>query len=123
MNRKDFPIATWLMWLRLPLTALRYWMVWDHLPFRMATHFDVNWQPNGWMPRETSFYSRSAYAFFMLAVFTVATPSCCRIDRAAHCLLGLLGFFYFVIGFIYYANDKVLQYNLDGQTDRVSASF
>ena len=47
MKRDWYTLATWLMWLALPITALNYWRVWDRLPARMAVHFDANWQPNG----------------------------------------------------------------------------
>jgi len=45
MNRKLFPILTAMMWLALPLTAVRYWQVWDQLPERMATHFGAGGEP------------------------------------------------------------------------------
>ena len=54
MDSKPYRTMTALLWLALPLTALQYWMVWDQLPARMATHFGATGQPNGWMPRETS---------------------------------------------------------------------
>ena len=53
-----------------PLTALRYWQVWDELPARMATHFDANGQPNGWMSREAALYFALGLTAFMLVIFT-----------------------------------------------------
>ena len=47
MNRDSYKTLTWLMWLALPTTGLNYWLAWDRLPYRMAVHFDANWQPNG----------------------------------------------------------------------------
>ena len=70
MNRKSFTILTALMWIALPLTALRYAQVWNQLPTRMATHFNVNGQANGWMPRDTSLYFGLGVTAFVLIVFT-----------------------------------------------------
>ena len=56
MNRRWFTILSALMWMALPLTALRYRQVWDQLPARMATHFAANGQANGWMSRDVSLY-------------------------------------------------------------------
>lgn len=71
MNRKLFQAFIWLMWLALPLTAFRFWAAWNRLPLRMATHFDINSQPNGWMVRDDAFYFALGITAFVLAVFTV----------------------------------------------------
>src|ERR1022692_1646801 len=52
MKRDWYTLATWLMWLVLPMSALNYSTAWDQLPARMAVHFDANWQPNGYTSRE-----------------------------------------------------------------------
>ena len=52
MNRRIFHIATVLLWLALPLTALQYTQVWNQLPVHVATHFNAAGQANGWMSRE-----------------------------------------------------------------------
>ena len=70
MNRTLFRTLTWLMWLALPLTALRFWLVWDQLPLRMATHFGASGQPNGWMTREVSLEFALGITAFLLLVFT-----------------------------------------------------
>ena len=36
MSRNFYKPLVWLMWLALPITALKYWHAWDHLPVRMA---------------------------------------------------------------------------------------
>ena len=36
MNRTYYKLGIALMWMALPLTALRYWQVWNELPVRMA---------------------------------------------------------------------------------------
>jgi hypothetical protein len=114
MDRK-FQFAIALMWLALPLTALRYWTVWDQLPLRMATHFDVNGHANGWMSRETSFQFAIGLAVFTLAIFTVVAYVMHKSKTAGVVSWTMLGFFYLVTGFIYYANCQVLDYNLAGR--------
>lgn len=115
MNRKTFQVALWLMWLALPLTALRFWLAWDRLPQRMASHFDANWRPNGWMPRETALYFALGITVFMLAVFTVVLYASCRSKQGGTVSWVLLAFFYVVIVFVVAINDSVIQYNLNGE--------
>ena len=115
MTRKIFQIFTGLMWLALPLTAFRFWTVWGRLPLRMATHFGINGQPNGWMPRETAFYFALGITTFMLAVFTVVFYFVYKTRVPDAVAWALLGFFYLVIGFVYAGNSSVVQYNLNGQ--------
>ena len=115
MKSKSFQFAIALMWLALPLTALRYWMAWDQLPLRMATHFDINGHANGWMSRETSLQFAMGLAVFTLAIFTVVAYLMHRSRTAGVVSWAMLGFFYLVTGFIYYANCQVLDYNLAGR--------
>ena len=115
MKRKLFAILIGLMWLALPLTALRYAQVWDQLPARMATHFGANGQPNGWMPRATSLYFGLGLTAFALIIFTVITVILLKQkaepDTAS---FALLGFFYFMTGFIFYVNNSIIEHNLTG---------
>ncbi|HTA23221.1 MAG TPA: DUF1648 domain-containing protein [Terriglobales bacterium] len=114
MDRRAFQILTWLTWLTLPLVALRYWQVWDQLPLRMATHFNANSQPNGWMSREASLWFGLGITAFLLVIFTgvllvrysIKTP-----DAASWALLAL---FYFVLGIVSFGNHAVIEYNLHG---------
>jgi hypothetical protein len=124
MNRKLFTILTALMWVMLPLTALCYWQVWDQLPARMATHFGANGQPNDWMPREVSRYFALGLTAFMLIIFTgiallvlkqKATP-----DRSSS---ALLGFFYVILGFVFYVNNSVIEHNLTGRPVTVATGL
>jgi hypothetical protein len=46
MNRDRFKSMVLLMRLSLPTAAWQYWQAWDHLPARMAVHFDADWRPN-----------------------------------------------------------------------------
>lgn len=115
MNRKSFQFAVALMWLALPLTALRYWMAWDQLPLRMASHFDANWRANGWIPRDTSFLFAIGLTAFTLVVFTVIAIVMRKANTADVVAWAMLGFFYLVIGFIFFIHGKVLDYNRTGQ--------
>jgi len=115
MNRKNFQLAVALMWLALPLTAMRYWLVWDRLPQHMATHFDANWHPNGWMPREAGLYFALGVTLFMLAIFTVVAYVSQRRNDSSAVSWVLLALFYAIIAFLFAINDKVLQYNVNGE--------
>jgi hypothetical protein len=103
------------MWLALPITALRFALAWNHLPLRMATHFDFSGRPNGWMSRETAFYTALGVTVLMVAVFTVVSYVAYRTHVPDAFSWSLLGFFYLVTRFVYAANSGVVQYNLDGQ--------
>ncbi len=115
MNRKFFQYAIALMWLALPLTAIRYWTVWDQLPLRMATHFNAAGQANGWMSREASLQFALGLAIFTLAIFTVVAYVMFKSKTAGIVSWAMLGFFYLITGFIYFANCQVLDYNLAGK--------
>ena len=114
MTRKAFQFATALMWLALPLTALRYWQVWDRLPPRMATHFAPNGQPNGWMTREVALYFGLGVTAFVLVVFTAIMYVALKQDNPPVFNAGVLAFFYIIIGVIFYGNNSVIEYNLSG---------
>lgn len=115
MNRRAFQILTWLAWLALPLTALRYWQVWDRLPVYMATHFDAAGQPNGWMTREVSLKFALGLTAFLLVVFTAILFLIEKRKALDTFSWMLLGFFYLVTGFAYSANMAVLRHNLTGR--------
>jgi uncharacterized membrane protein len=72
MQREGYMVATWLMWVALPATALNYWLNWDRMPARVATHFDASGHPNGWTTRQGAFEFALLFTVFFLAVFTVA---------------------------------------------------
>ncbi len=121
MNRRAFTILTAFMWIALPLTALRYAQVWNELPARMATHFGVNGQPNGWMPRETALYFGLGLTAFVLIIFTIIAlviqQQRTMPDPVA---FAMLGFFYLIVGFLFYANHSVLGHNLTGSPVTIS---
>jgi hypothetical protein len=121
MNRKVFQTFVCLMWLALPITAVRFWLAWDRLPLRMATHFGINGRPNGWMPRQSALYFALGVTALIVVVFTLISYVAHKTHVPDTFSWSLLGFFYLVIGFVYAGNSGVVQYNLDGQ--RVEIDF
>jgi hypothetical protein len=114
MKRKPFQVALGLEWLVIPIVALRYWSVWERLPWRLATHFNDAGQPNVWMTREASLWFMLGILGFVLAIFTLVVYLAYKTGPKA-IAWGILAFSYFVSGFIAMANEAVLKYNLTGQ--------
>lgn len=113
MNRKFFQLAIVLLWMALPLIAIQFWVVWDDLPVRMATHFNGASQPNGWMSREVAFEFGAGVMAFLLLVFTpiLWLISRHKVDKFAW---AFLGFCFVVVGFVAAGNQQVIDYNLRG---------
>lgn len=117
MKRTWISTLTWLTWLALPLTALRYWSSWDQLPARMATHFDANGQPNGWMSREMSLAFALGITAFLLLMFTVIPYFATRKRNVPLAFSwAQLAFTWVVVGFIFYVNDHLVEFNLSGRS-------
>ena len=113
MNRDWYKPMIWLMWLPLISIALNYWRAWDRLPARMAVHFDANWQPNGYTSREGSLMLALGMLVFMQLVFTIAALIVhSQKPRAAWPMLVL---FYLSLGFFWYANNWIVEFNLNAQ--------
>jgi len=102
------------MWLALPILALRNWQVWNRLPARMATHFDLAGHANGWMSREMSLGFDLGLMAMMLAIFSVVLWASHRKSSAGTLSWALLAFFYLQIGLIYLLLGQVLDFNLYG---------
>lgn len=115
MKRKLFAILTALLWLAVPLVALRYAQVWDQLPARMATHFNASGQANGWMLRESSLYFGLGFTAFVLLIFTIIAAILLKqkADPDTSWFV-LLAFFYFMAGFTVYVNNSIIEHNLTG---------
>jgi hypothetical protein len=111
MNRKFYKPLTWLMWLALPITALKYWRVWDRLPLRMAVHFDANWQPNGYTSREGALMLGLGIMAVMLLFFTIGALIANALKPSA--AWPLLLAFYVGLGFLWYANNSIVEFNLN----------
>jgi hypothetical protein len=110
MNRNYKPL-TWLMWLALPITAFKYWRNWDRLPLRMAVHFDANWQPNGYTSREGALMLGLGIMAVMLLFFTIGALVANALKPSA--AWPLLLAFYVGLGFLWYANNSIVEFNLN----------
>lgn len=109
MDNKLYRALTATLWLALPLIGLQYWLVWNRLPARLATHFGATAQPNGWMSRETSIIFLLVLLGFVLATFTWVLARVRKPDALAWSLLAM---FYVVIGVFLSINSALLNYNL-----------
>lgn len=65
-------IAMVVMWIALPLTLRMYWEAWDSLPERMAVHFDLQFQPNGYASKRVATAFGIGMMTFLLSTFTFA---------------------------------------------------
>jgi uncharacterized membrane protein len=115
MSRVWHKPAVLLMWLALPTAAWIYWRVWDHLPARMAVHFDANWQPNGYTSREGAVQLGLEILVVMLVLFTLATLIIDALKPAAFWPALLVS--YAVLGFCWYGNYSIVDFNLKAQQE------
>jgi len=111
MNGRLYKILVALMWLALPGSALNYGNNWDRLPKRMAIHFDANWQPNGYTSREGALELGLGIMAFMLLVSTIGLLIVHALKPAA--AWPLLVVFYVTIGFVWFGNHFIIQWNLN----------
>jgi len=109
MDSKLYRVMAALLWLAVPLTALQYWSVLDKLPARMATHFGVSGQPNGWMPRETALIFAAGLTLLLLVSFTWALTRIRKPDTLAWSLLAM---FFVIMGALFSINSALLDYNI-----------
>src|SRR5438067_4778111 len=115
--RKYYRLATALMWLALPANALLYAVWWKHLPTQLATHFDFNNRPNGWMSRDGSVIFSMVFA---LIVVTTATWVLSRIRKPDPAAWALMLLFYVVVGTLLWAEDSVIAYSVSGRPVNVA---
>ena len=111
MIRNFYKPLVWLMWLALPITALKYWRAWDHLPLRMAVHFDAQWQPNGYTSREGALMLGLGIMAVMLLFFTIGALIAHALKPSA--AWPLLIAFYVVLGFLWFGNNSIVEWNLN----------
>jgi Protein of unknown function (DUF1648) len=116
MNRDWYKTLVWLMWFALPLTALNYWYAWDSLPMRMAVHFDINWQPNGYTTREGSLTLGLGIVAFLLVAFTISALVVYTLKRSA--AWPVLAISYVMLIFACYGNYSIVKFNLNPQPAR-----
>jgi hypothetical protein len=57
-----------LPWASIPLLAAHLFFIWDRLPARMASHFDLHGRPNGWQSPGTF----ALWAFISLGIMLTA---------------------------------------------------
>jgi uncharacterized membrane protein len=117
MNR-IYTVATWLMWLALPITALSYWQVWDRLPMRMAVHFDANWQPNGYTSREGALYLGLGIMAVLVVLFTVAALIARAMKPSASWPILVVA--YVTLGFCWFGNHSIVNFNLKARSSQFS---
>ena len=113
MNRDWYKTMIWLMWLALLSTALNYWRAWDKFPARMAVHFNAEWQPNGYTSREGALMLGLGIMTAMLLIFTVAAYAVRALNPGAS--WPLLAVFAVVLGFVWYGNYSIIEFNLKAQ--------
>lgn len=113
MNGRCYKVLVGLMWLGLLSTALNYWRNWDRLPVRMAVHFDANWQPNGYSSREGALTLGLGIMAFVLLVFTIT--ALILNSQKPTAAWPMLAVFYLALGILWYANNWIVQRNLNEQ--------
>jgi hypothetical protein len=113
MKHGWYKLATCLMWLVFPITALNYWRAWDHLPPRMAVHFDANWQPNGYTSREGALMLGLGIMGFMLVLFTVAALIARALKPSASWPILIVS--YVALSFLWFGNHSIVNFNLNVQ--------
>jgi Domain of unknown function (DUF1648) len=117
MNRV-YTLATCVMWLALPITALGYWRVWDRLPMRMAVHFDANWQPNGYTSREGALYLGLGIMASMLVLFTISALIVRAMKPSASWPVLVVA--YVTLGFCFFGNHAIVNFNLNLRSSQLS---
>lgn len=99
-----------LMWLALPISGLLYAVAWNQLPERVATHFNFDNQPNGWISRETSLV-------FSLVFTTLVTASAkwtlSRVKKPEPTAWALLLLFYVIVASLLWAEESIIAYNTE----------
>lgn len=115
MSRAWHKPAVLLMWLALPAAAWLYWRVWDQLPARMAVHFDATWRPNGYTSREGAVQLGLEILVVMLVLFTITTLMIHALKPAA--FWAALVISYAVLGFCWYGNYSIVEFNLKVQAE------
>lgn len=118
MERKLYYALIGALWLALPITANYFRENWDHLPVRLATHFNAANQPNGWMTREQALWSSLEMLVITVSIFTVVLLLSHRKRLITAFSWVLLAFFYVVTGLGCYIFISTVNFNLTGQPVR-----
>ncbi|MBV9626182.1 MAG: DUF1648 domain-containing protein [Acidobacteria bacterium] len=111
-STRYFKGLTALAWTSVPAALALYVRCWNRLPARLATHFDFNNHPNGWMSREGAFV-------FTLALVTLVTAGTTwilsRVGKPDPAAWGLLAFCGVMLVTLLWVTDAVIDYNVYGQ--------
>ena len=110
-TRRSWHFAIAFLWAALPAIYFQYADAWNRLPARMATHFDINGNPNGWAPRETSMWFILGVTAFVVLVGTILLARIRKPDAASW---GVLAMFYIMLAILYRASAAVIEYSLSG---------
>lgn len=108
-SRTLFGLFSALQWLALPILVLDFASVWQKLPDRVATHFDLAGQPNGWMSRQEALLVILGVS---TAVLIIATWIASRVQEPDPTAWGLVALFYIIQGTLIYAAQSVIDFNL-----------
>jgi len=108
-SRTLFGLFSALQWLALPILVLNFGVVWQKLPGRMATHFDLAGQPNGWMTREEAVVVMLGIS---TAVLIIGTWIASRVKKADATAWGLIALFYIIQGTLIYAAQSMINFSL-----------
>jgi hypothetical protein len=113
MTRDWYKVLVLPMWNALPINAQNYWRAWDHLPPRMAEHFEANWQPNGYTSRAGAVTLGMGILVTMLLISTVAMLTARAVKPGSAWPVLMIS--YFVLGVIWYANHSIVDFNRKAQ--------
>jgi len=113
MNRRFWHLGIAFLWIAIPAIYYQYQNVWDRLPARMATHFDVNNHPNGWSPKQSSMWFILGVTAFIVLLATVLLARIRKPDTSSWAILAM---FFLVLGILYRASASVIEYNLSGNS-------
>ena len=111
-SRAGFRTLVALEWLALPGMAIMYAFYWKQMPPRIATHFGVNSQPNGWMSREASLAFSLLLAGVLAAIGSLRLSRFKKVDPGAW---SLLTFFYTMQWLLLYVNYSIIGFNVEGR--------
>ena len=105
---RKFRVFSELLWLAVPAQAAVCVLAWQQLPERLATHFDLENTPNGWM-------SRPAWLIWSLALTALlsatATWRLRRVQKPDPAAWGLLALFYGIAGTLLWVSNSVIEFN------------
>ena len=117
MNRESYKTPAFLivaMWLALPISWMEYHQNWDHLPERMAVHFDADWRPNGFTSRQGALDLGLGIMGVMLVLFTVSSFAIRTLKPQASWPALVIA--YVVLGVCWYGNHSIIKFNLKAQS-------